>query len=50
MNTVICPRCEGDGEEVGAPVDTDGVWVCELCHGEGSVPRDVAEKYLATTD
>ena len=38
-----CPRCEGDGEEPGAPVDLeDGVALCGLCHGKGYVTLRVA--------
>jgi hypothetical protein len=32
----LCPRCEGTGEEPGAPVELDGsVALCAVCHGKG---------------
>ena len=35
---VFCPRCNGDGEEPGVPVDDkDGTPVCLLCQGTGEV-------------
>ena len=31
-----CPRCDGDGEEPGAPVELDGGrWLCSECGGTG---------------
>lgn len=46
MNWIICPRCEGDGEEPGAPLDLDGVWLCSCCNGEGEVTEKQAQEYL----
>lgn len=42
---VICPHCDGDGEEPGAPMDVDGDWICTLCDGSGRVRQSVAEEY-----
>lgn len=34
-----CPRCEGSGEEPGAPTTDDGFFaVCERCQGLGTLP------------
>lgn len=38
-----CPRCDGSGEEPGAPFDEDGDGnvlrpVCDRCHGTGTLP------------
>ena len=41
---VVCPRCNGDGEEVGAPVELDGVWLCSLCNGTGEVPEGTTDE------
>lgn len=41
-----CPRCEGDGEEVGAPVCLDGRWLCTLCDGNGEVTLALESAYL----
>jgi DnaJ-class molecular chaperone len=46
-SSVVCPRCGGDGEEVGAPMDPFEVALCDLCKGSGEVPKEVADKYLA---
>lgn len=46
MNWTICPRCEGDGEEIGAPMDPHEFANCSLCNGRGEVPQKQAEKYL----
>jgi hypothetical protein len=36
-----CPRCYGDGEEPGSPVNlTDGVAVCIHCDGSGEETRE----------
>jgi DnaJ-class molecular chaperone len=43
---VTCPRCDGDGEEVGAPVELDGVWLCSLCNGRGEVSVRKARRYV----
>ena len=33
-----CPRCLGDGEEPGAPIDLEnGTALCLLCEGAGDV-------------
>jgi hypothetical protein len=33
-----CPRCDGSGEEPGAPVDDEGGrWLCQWCGGEGKL-------------
>lgn len=37
-----CPRCEGEGEEPGAPEEPDGTCRCLLCAGRGRVPLGVA--------
>ena len=42
---VVCPRCDGDGEEVGAPIDLEGTWLCSLCGGKGEVSKSKAKKY-----
>jgi DnaJ-class molecular chaperone len=42
---VVCPRCGGDGEEPGAPVSLDEVWLCSLCDGKGAVPPEKAAAF-----
>lgn len=43
---VICPRCDGDGEEPGAPFDEQlGKALCDLCVGSGEVTTSQAEEY-----
>jgi DnaJ-class molecular chaperone len=42
---VTCPHCNGDGEEPGAPVDLDGVYLCTLCRGSGEVSQRKADTY-----
>lgn len=43
---VVCPRCEGEGEEPGAPIDLElGTAFCTLCHGGGEVRKCVADRY-----
>jgi hypothetical protein len=33
---LACSRCEGSGEEPGAPVEMDGkIALCNGCHGKG---------------
>lgn len=45
---VKCPRCDGDGEEPGAPIEDDGsVALCALCGGKSFVPARTREEYLA---
>lgn len=46
MNWIICPRCEGDGEEVGAPMDPHEMALCSLCDGTGEVTAKQAQEYL----
>lgn len=31
----VCPQCEGDGEQPGAPIEPERVAVCDMCHGSG---------------
>lgn len=33
----ICPRCDGQGKEPGAPIDAEDAWPCSRCNGEGTV-------------
>lgn len=43
---VTCPRCNGDGEEPGAPIDLElGTALCNLCHGKREVRKYVADRY-----
>jgi len=42
---VTCPHCAGDGEEPGAPVEPDGVWLCVLCGGMGLVTEAAAQRW-----
>lgn len=45
-NTVWCPRCDGSGEEPGAPVfDDAGVALCDLCQGKTTVTPAQAAEY-----
>ena len=44
---VRCPRCDGCGEEPGAPWSEEGVWLCDLCDGDGRVPAPVAQAHAA---
>lgn len=33
-----CPRCDGSGEEPGAPIEMDGARaLCDRCHGAGRI-------------
>lgn len=44
---VVCPHCEGCGEEPGAPIDLKhGLAICTLCDGDGYVDEATAEEYL----
>lgn len=42
---ITCPRCNGDGEEPGAPVSTEGKATCDLCDGQGTASRSLVEDY-----
>lgn len=43
---VECPRCDGSGEEPGAPVDLEnGVALCVLCKGSCKTTPHAAEQY-----
>jgi DnaJ-class molecular chaperone len=43
---IECPRCDGDGEEPGAPVDlVDGTALCGLCDGHGMVSQARVREY-----
>jgi DnaJ-class molecular chaperone len=46
LTVVDCPRCDGDGEEPGAPVDPCEIALCDLCGGKGEVLKEVATRYL----
>jgi DnaJ-class molecular chaperone len=41
----VCPECDGDGEAVGAPLDLEGVWLCNICNGTGEVTQEQAKEY-----
>ena len=44
---VDCPRCEGVGEEPGAPVDMEyGNALCSCCKGTGRVVTPVTPKEI----
>lgn len=32
-----CPRCQGDGEEIGAPISAEEIAVCSTCNGRGEI-------------
>ena len=35
---IHCPRCDGTGEEPGAPIEEDGsVALCDRCNGNGQL-------------
>ena len=42
---VMCPRCEGSGDEPGAGLDFERDTSCRLCHGRGEVKVIVAQQY-----
>ena len=44
---VTCPRCDGSGEEPGAPItlDEDGVALCGLCDGRRVVLPSTYDEY-----
>lgn len=42
---VTCPRCDGDGEEPGAPSSWRERIVCSLCEGVGLVDTEKASEY-----
>lgn len=43
---VCCPRCDGEGEEPGAPIDLkSGTALCDLCHGRREVTAKQAKQY-----
>jgi DnaJ-class molecular chaperone len=43
---VECPRCEGFGEEPGAPTDVElGEPLCTECHGHRQVSVKQAKQY-----
>jgi len=46
LQMVNCPRCDGYGEEPGAPLELDGsVALCTLCIGKGQVSPQQAKEY-----
>ena len=42
---VTCPRCDGTGDEPGAPAEIDMVPLCITCGGIGLVPKNEATAY-----
>ena len=43
---VFCPRCDGEGDEPGAPVDwKEGRAICEFCLGSGVVSPERSQEY-----
>jgi len=34
-HAIVCPRCEGSGEEPGAPSEAEGIYQCNVCRGHG---------------
>ena len=36
-----CKRCDGSGEEPGAPIDLDGVALCDDCLGTGVIKTKI---------